>query len=354
MTTSSTPKLSVVITNYNYAGYIARAIDSVLSQDVGVELVVVDDCSTDTSRDVIASYGDRVIPVFQSVNQGQGAAFNAGFPHASGDLVLFLDADDFLLPGAAGIILSNYDPDIAMYLYRMRYADRDDVLGGFFPPLEVPFADGDVSERLRDIGAYSGTITSGMVFSHRALERIMPVDAEAFAYGGDGYLTASVPLYGPVRGLDQAICAYRLHPSQHTQFARIYAKRGRWRIEHHQARFKTIRAHAARLGLPVADDLGERDADHLQERLLSLMFGPDEHPVPTDTRKNLLEKLRRANRAEFGRKALVRNAWWILIGLLPDGAARTVLSWKIDVAARPTWMNALGRTMRKRLGVVTG
>ena len=354
MTTGSAPKLSVVITNYNYAGFIARAIDSVLSQNVKVELVVVDDCSTDNSRDVIASYGDRVIPVFQPVNQGQGGAFNAGFPHTTGDLVLFLDADDFLLPGAAWIIQSNYDPAIAMYLYRMHYADADDELGGFFPPLEVPFATGNVSAQLRDIGSYSGTITSGMVFSRKALEQVMPVDAKAFAYGGDGYLTATVPLYGPVRGLDQAICAYRLHPSQHTQFARVYAKRGRWRIEHHQARFRTIREHAARLGLPVADDLGERDTDHLQERLISLMFGPDEHPIPTDTRANLLAKLKRANRDRFGSKALPRNAWWILIGLLPAGAARTVFSWKIDVAARPAWMNRLGRTMRRRLGIVTG
>jgi glycosyltransferase involved in cell wall biosynthesis len=53
MTTSAAPKFSVVITNYNYANFIARAIDSVLSQDVEIELVVVDDCSTDNSRDII-------------------------------------------------------------------------------------------------------------------------------------------------------------------------------------------------------------------------------------------------------------------------------------------------------------
>lgn len=354
MTTPATPKLSVVITNYNYAGFIGRTIDSVLSQDVPVELVVVDDCSTDTSRDVIMSYGDRLIPVFQHVNQGQGAGFNAGFPYTTGDLVHFLDADDILLPGAARKIIENYDPSVAMYQYRMRYTDLEDKLGGFFPPLEMPMANGDVSARLRDIGSYAGTITSGMVFPRWALEKIMPVDSKNFAYGGDGYLTAAVPLYGPVRAIDEVICAYRLHPSQHTQFAKVYAKRGRWRIEHHQARFKTIRDHAARLGLPVADDLGERDPDHLQERLISLMFEPDLHPVPGDTRRSLLAGLKRANKVQYGAKALPRNAWWILIDLLPDPAARTLLSWKIDVAARPVWLNTLGRTLRKRLGLITG
>jgi GT2 family glycosyltransferase len=353
MTTSAAPKFSVVITNYNYANFIARAIDSVLSQDVEIELVVVDDCSTDNSREVIRSYGDRVIPVFLAQNVGQGGGFNAGLECATGDLVQFLDADDFLLPGAANRILANYDPDVAMYLYRMRYADLEDNLGEFYPPLQVPFANGDVSARLRDIGSYSGTITSGMVFARWALQRIVPVNAEAFAYGGDGYLTAAVPLYGPVRGLDEAICGYRLHPSQHTQFAKNYAKRGRWRIEHHQARHDVIRSHSARLGLEVAEDIGERDADHLQERLISIIFDPGAHPVQSDTRKNLLQKLRRANRLEYGSKALPKNAWWILMGILPNGAARTLLSWKIDVAARPVWMNNLGRTLRKRLGIVT-
>ena len=79
MTTSASPKLSVVITNYNYAAFVATAIDSVLSQDVEIELVVVDDCSKDNSRDIIRSYGDRIIPVLQDVNQGHGGGFNAGY-----------------------------------------------------------------------------------------------------------------------------------------------------------------------------------------------------------------------------------------------------------------------------------
>lgn len=352
-TTHTAPKLSVVITSYNYARFVGRAIDSVLSQDVPIEVVVVDDCSTDNSRDVIASYGQRVIPVFQAVNQGQGGGFNAGYARTTGDLILFLDADDFMLPGAARIILSNADPDVGMYLYRMRYSDIDDKLGDFFPPLEVPFSQGDISEQLRMTGNYTYTITSGIVFSRKALEQVMPVVAKDFVMGADGYFTATVPLYSQVRGFDQAICAYRLHPAQHTQYARNYAKRGRWQIQHHQTRFDTIRQHAARLGLPVADDLGEHDALHLQERLVSLMFAPEDHPVPTDTRKDLLTKLRRANREQYGSKALARNSWWILIGILPEGAARTVLSWKIDVHARPVWINTLGRTLRKSLGIVS-
>jgi Glycosyl transferase family 2 len=353
MTTFAAPKLSVVITNFNYADFVGTAIDSVLSQDADIELVVVDDCSKDNSREIIQSYGDRIIPVLQAVNQGHGGGFNAGYARTTGDLVMFLDADDFLLPGAVQTILANYDPEIGMYLYRMNYADDKGALGGLYPPLEVPLADGDVSAQLREVGHYSGTITSGLVYTRTALEQVMPMDSEMFRQGGDGYLSAAVPLHAVAKGFDQSISAYRLHGSQHSQFAKAYAKRARWRIGHQQDCFACIRDHAARLGLPTADDLGERDSGHLQERLISLLFEPDQHPVTTDTRKGLLSKLRGANRERFGSKALPRNAWWILIGLLPAGAARTVLSWKIDVAARPAWMNNLGRTLRKRLGIVT-
>ena len=101
MTQTARPRLSVVITCYNYAAFVADAIHSVLDQNQNVEIVVVDDCSTDTSREVISSFGDRITAVFQEVNQGHGAGFNKGFESTASDseLIMFLDADDFLLPG---------------------------------------------------------------------------------------------------------------------------------------------------------------------------------------------------------------------------------------------------------------
>ena len=59
----------------------------------------MDDGSTDTSRDVIESYGDRIRPIFQD-NQGAPAARNAGLAIARGEYVKFLDGDDYLLPNA--------------------------------------------------------------------------------------------------------------------------------------------------------------------------------------------------------------------------------------------------------------
>jgi glycosyltransferase involved in cell wall biosynthesis len=96
------PRVSVLITNYNYAHFLRAAIDSALQQTYPVaEVIVVDDGSSDDSRAVIVAAaaattaGRLIIPVLKE-NGGQGSAFNAGFARSSGDIVLLLDADDIL------------------------------------------------------------------------------------------------------------------------------------------------------------------------------------------------------------------------------------------------------------------
>ena len=92
--------VSIIIANYNYARFLSRAIDSALDQDhAQVEVIVVDDASTDGSAEVIASSGGRIKACLREENGGHAAAFNTGFAASRGAIVLFLDADDYLLPG---------------------------------------------------------------------------------------------------------------------------------------------------------------------------------------------------------------------------------------------------------------
>src|SRR5688500_1347785 len=92
------PLVSVIIPNYNYAHYLPQAINSVLAQTYSqVEIIVIDDGSTDDSVTVLRSYGDR-IRWLQQPNQGVSAARNVGAHNTKGELVAFLDADDFWLP----------------------------------------------------------------------------------------------------------------------------------------------------------------------------------------------------------------------------------------------------------------
>ncbi len=93
------PLVSVVVTSFNYADYIALTIESVLSQTYpSIELIVVDDGSTDQSLAVIAGFGDRLRCISRS-NCGEAAACNTGFAASRGTIVMFLDSDDMLAPG---------------------------------------------------------------------------------------------------------------------------------------------------------------------------------------------------------------------------------------------------------------
>lgn len=93
-----TPLVSVVIPVYNGEAFVAQAIESVLAQTwPNVELIVINDGSTDRSAEVIARYGDRLVLVEQA-NQGVAAARNAGMSRARGQFIALLDQDDWWRP----------------------------------------------------------------------------------------------------------------------------------------------------------------------------------------------------------------------------------------------------------------
>src|SRR5260370_30307126 len=104
---------SIIINNYNYAAFLREAIDSALNQTWSpTEVIVVDDGSTDGSREIIATYGDRILPVMKE-NGGQNSALNAGFSASRGDVILFVDSDDALLPTAAEAAAGAFrEPDV--------------------------------------------------------------------------------------------------------------------------------------------------------------------------------------------------------------------------------------------------
>jgi glycosyltransferase involved in cell wall biosynthesis len=92
------PRVSVIIPSYNCARYLGRAIDSVCEQTYkDYEIVLVDDGSTDDTKDVAMQYGGKVTYLYQQ-NQGLSAARNQGISKASGELLAYLDADDAWYP----------------------------------------------------------------------------------------------------------------------------------------------------------------------------------------------------------------------------------------------------------------
>jgi glycosyltransferase involved in cell wall biosynthesis len=94
------PVISVIMPTYNRAAYIRQAIESVLSQEgPALELIVVDDGSTDATPDILKGFPAQKIRYLRQENQGPAAARNTGVAEARGELIAFLDSDDYYLPG---------------------------------------------------------------------------------------------------------------------------------------------------------------------------------------------------------------------------------------------------------------
>lgn len=88
--------ISLIIPVFNQAQYLADAIDSALDQILKCEIIVVNDGSTDNSGEIADRYKDRGVKVIHQINKGLASARNTGIMNATGEYILFLDADDLL------------------------------------------------------------------------------------------------------------------------------------------------------------------------------------------------------------------------------------------------------------------
>lgn len=205
-------KVSVVVINHNYASYLAEAIDSALAQTKNnTEVVVVDDGSTDESRTLLATYGDRVKLVLRDQG-GHVAACNSGFAASTGELVVFLDADDKLYPGCFEAVMGVWRPDASKVQYRLDTIDKDGVDQDMpFPYFRPELTPAEIRRQALRHGTYPWTVSSGNAYSRRFLEQIMPIDAARVFKSPDGYFNKLAPLYGDVLTLDRVLGAYRVH-----------------------------------------------------------------------------------------------------------------------------------------------
>lgn len=144
---SAAPEVSVVITAYNYGRFIARALESVFAQTYrDIEVIVVDDGSTDDTRECVGAFGSRVAYLYQP-NAGMPAAQNTGIAASRGALIAFLDADDVWLPRKLERQLEamQADPGIGVVYSWWAYVDE---AGTPLPQTKQPTARGDVFEEL--------------------------------------------------------------------------------------------------------------------------------------------------------------------------------------------------------------
>lgn len=112
-------KISIIICVYNGEKYIKQAVDSILAQSLkDIELVVVNDGSSDSTLDILNNYQDKRIKIINQENKGLGASRNIGIKHAAGEYLGFLDADDWLVENMCEICYNEAkgnNTDITMF-----------------------------------------------------------------------------------------------------------------------------------------------------------------------------------------------------------------------------------------------
>ncbi len=200
-----TPLVSIIINNYNYGRFLKEAIDSALSQTYkNVEVIVVDDGSTDDSRKIITSYGNKVVSIFKK-NGGQLSAYEVGFNKSVGKYVIFLDSDDILRPKALQEAVSAFS--------------ESGIVRVHWP---VTLIDEKGNEReAKFIPALAG------LCSRSYLKKIFPAtekSLEVFRYGADAYVFALADLFGQTKIINEPEVYYRKHARNHSTSLDIYSK----------------------------------------------------------------------------------------------------------------------------------
>lgn len=201
------PKLAVIITCWNYADFVGRAIESVTSQNCpDCELVVVDDGSTDESWSVIRRHEASA---YRIANRGQRAACAFGLERTSAPFILFLDADDELLPGSLNKIVKLLDPSVAKVQFPLRRINRNGAaIGRPFPRLTSWREREKVQRRIFDSGVYTTPPTSGNVFRRDLCALVAEADYDVAV---DGVILFAAPFYGDIVSLREPLGLYRIH-----------------------------------------------------------------------------------------------------------------------------------------------
>jgi glycosyltransferase involved in cell wall biosynthesis len=221
---NNNPLVSIIINNYNYDRFLAESIDSALTQTYShIEVIVVDDGSTDNSREILASYQDKIIPILKE-NGGQASAFNTGFANSKGDIICFLDSDDVFFPEKVAQVVAALGDrqDLGWCFHPLKFVDVNlaDINGNQSSEKnndESLLQEYDLTTQLQK-GKPSKTFpypsTTGLSLKRFLLEKILPMPEKAEkTLLNDAFITFSS--LGLSKGvvLNTELGFYRVHGS---------------------------------------------------------------------------------------------------------------------------------------------
>lgn len=351
------PSLSIVVISHNYERFLATAIDSALAQNrAPAQILVVDDGSTDSSPQIIRGYGERIEALFKP-NGGNSSAINAAVPQCRGEIVMFLDADDYLYPQAVARVLDAWDETCSKVQFRLSLVDIEGIRTGVEPPASAPLPNGDVFPEIASWGHYVTPVLSGNGFRRSVLEELLPIPTDPmFRNHNDGYLTPLCGLCGPIVSIEEELGAYRLHGrNRYAYTGEIDVADVRRRYQLELAREGYLRDAALGKGRTLPAELMLRNSGHVVYRLASLKLDRASHPDRTDSFPRLLRALpgalwRNPELDAPDRAFTLFNA--VLIAVLPRRLARAPMEWVLASRPRPRWLRAGARLARSLGGLI--
>jgi len=212
---SGPPRVRVVIPTFNNARFVAEAIQSVLDQSVAdLEIVVVDDGSTDATREVVGGIADRRVAYRRQENQGPSAARNNALRDATNELVAFLDADDLWLPDKLARQLALVDASPTVGLVHGAYIVVDEQRRELRRRLG-PGLSGRVADRLAVENLVSGSATTALV--RRAVLDEVGLFDESLRGGEDWDLWFRIARVAELAYVPEPIAKVRLHSTNSTR-----------------------------------------------------------------------------------------------------------------------------------------
>ena len=223
MPVKNNPKISIILTCFNYEKFVAAALNSALYQAYNnLEVILVDDSSTDSSIQVINAFGgdQRVNVVAHASNLGQAAAFNTAFELCTGDIICFLDADDIYASNYLEIVArdfkENLDADFISYAVQSTAPfDVKDPIPK--EKLSKPIRIGSSVCSASLFSEWLGNVTSSISMRRSVAEKIFPLPhASDWKTRADGCLIWGASLAGAVKYKSNTEAVfYRIHEENH-------------------------------------------------------------------------------------------------------------------------------------------
>ncbi len=250
------PLVTALICNYNYANYIGATVKSALAQTwPHLEVLVVDDGSTDGSRSVLSGFGDR-IRVIHKDNGGQASAFNVGIAQARGEIICFLDSDDLWYPHKVERIVAKYgEGDWGLVCHDLDEIDAEGRALGVthIQKNGTRLVEGDLYRYLTKNGFASVFApTSGMSLRADVARAILPLPEHEWRICADNVLAAHALCHAPVGVLPEALGQYRYHGANGYSVIRLDDAAGRIiALTGPTRRYLAILDHLAQQGLPL-------------------------------------------------------------------------------------------------------